>query len=175
MADEQPKIIVDSDWKAQAQAEKERLAAKEASAKPQPAAPGSLGGSPGPEGAEGEPTLFEELLRMLATQALLYMGAFPDPSTGQAVLSPEMAKLHIDMLGELEAKTKGNLSDQESKTLTSYLYELRMQYVEVSREIARLIKEGKIRPNGAGGMGPAVGPGGGMSGPGIVSPGQPMM
>lgn len=171
MADEQPKIIVDSDWKAQAQAEKERLAAKEASAKPQPTA----AGAPGAEGPEGEPTLFEELLRMLATQALLYMGAFPDPSTGQAVLSPEMAKLHIDMLGELEAKTKGNLGDQESKTLTSYLYELRMQYVEVSREIARLIKEGKIRPNGAGGMGPAAGPGGGMSGPGIVSPGQPMM
>lgn len=171
MADEQPKIIVDSDWKAQAQAEKERLAAKEASAKPQPAG----AGAPGAEGPEGEPTLFEELMRMLATQALLYMGAFPDPSTGQAVLSPEMAKLHIDMLGELEAKTKGNLSDQESKTLASYLYELRMQYVEVSREIARLIKEGKIRPNGAGGMAPAVGPGGGMSGPGIVSPGQPMM
>ncbi|MBX3317574.1 MAG: DUF1844 domain-containing protein [Phycisphaeraceae bacterium] len=153
MADEQPKIIVDSDWKAQAQAEKERLAAKEAAAKPPAASPGGSPGTPQATAEEAEPTLFEELLRMLATQALLYMGAFPDPSTGQAVLSPEMAKLHIDMLGELEAKTKGNLSEHESKTLTSYLYELRMQYVEVSREIARLIKEGKIRPgSGQGGV-----------------------
>ncbi|MBX3362475.1 MAG: DUF1844 domain-containing protein [Phycisphaeraceae bacterium] len=160
MADEQPKIIVDSDWKAQAQAEKERLAAKEAAAKPAAASPGGSPGSPPAAAEEAEPTLFEELLRMLATQALLYMGAFPDPSTGQAVLSPEMAKLHIDMLGELEAKTKGNLSEHESKTLTSYLYELRMQYVEVSREIARLIKEGKIRPGSGQGGVSVAGPGG---------------
>lgn len=168
MADEQPKIIVDSDWKAQAQAEKERLAAKEAAAKPQTAP----AGAPQP-GASGEqpPTLFEELLRMLATQALLYMGAFPDPSTGQAVLSPEMAKLHIDMLGELEAKTKGNLSEQEDQILRSYVHELRMQYVEVSREIARLIKEGKIKPSG-----PGAGPGGvSVAGPGSMPPGPGMM
>ena len=174
MADDKPKIIVDSDWKAQAQAEKERLAAKEAAAKPAPkpgASPssGDPASAAGPHGQaapgqEEEVTLFEELLRMLASQALLYMGAFPDPSTGQAVLSPEMAKLNIDMLGMLEEKTKGNLTEVESQVIRSYLHELRMQYVEISRAVAKAIQEGRLKPQSAGGI--AVPGSSGVVGPG---------
>ena len=165
MADDKPKIIVDTDWKAQAQAEKERLVAKEAASKPKPApAPAGQvaqegpGGSPAPgdEGELPEGTLFEELLRVLASQALLYMGAFPDPQTGQAMLAPDLAKLHIDMLGTLEEKTKGNLNEQEAQTLKSYLYELRMQYVELSRAVAKAIQEGRIKPTGPGGIATAT-------------------
>lgn len=178
MADDKPKIIVDSDWKAQAQAEKERLAAKEAASKPAPkAAPGADAkptGQASSQGAgrsadaqeEGEITLFEELLRLLASQALLYMGAFPDPSTGQAVLSPEMAKLHIDMLGMLEEKTKGNLSETESQVIRSYLHELRMQYIEISRAVAKAIQEGRLKPQSAGGV--AVPGSSGVVGPGPI-------
>lgn len=184
MSDDKPKIIVDSDWKAQAQAEKERLAAKEAASKPAskagatPGAPAGAAGAPGaaqdPEG--GEVSLFEELLRMLASQALLYMGAFPDPSTGQAILSPEMAKLHIDMLGMIEEKTKNNLTAEESQMLRSYTHELRMQYVEVSRAVAKAIQEGRLRPQsgggvavpGAGGADLSGGRPGGVSGPGFA-------
>jgi hypothetical protein len=177
MADDTPKIIVDSDWKAQAQAEKERLAAKEAASRPVSKAPaGSVAGSSGSsprDGAtrapadqeEGEITLFEELLRMLASQALLYMGAFPDPSTGQAVLSPEMAKLHIDMLGMIEEKTKGNLSETESQVIRSYLHELRMQYIEISRAVAKAIQEGRLKPQSSGGVA-MPGSSGGVVGPG---------
>lgn len=39
---------------------------------------------------------------------------------------------YIDILVMLEQKTKGNLSDAESKLLESLLYDLRMQYVEVA-------------------------------------------
>ncbi len=178
MADDTPKIIVDSDWKAQAQAEKERLAAKEAASKPAPKAstgagvapagssPGESAGRAAGDPEEGEITLFEELLRMLASQALLYMGAFPDPSTGQAVLSPEMAKLHIDMLGMLEEKTKGNLSETESQVIRSYLHELRMQYIEISRAVAKAIQEGRLKPQSSGGV--AMPGSSGVVGPGVI-------
>ncbi len=139
----EPKIIVDSDWKSQAQAEKQRLAAKEQQAKPAAALAGA--GAPGPEGEEYGPADFVELVRLLASQALLYLGAIPDPQTGRALLAPDMAKFNIDLLGILEQKTKGNLSEQESKVLTSTLYELRLQFVEISKAIDKAIADGRIK------------------------------
>jgi hypothetical protein len=136
---EQPKIIVDSDWKSQAQAEKERLAAAEAAK----AAPSE---SPGQEPASP----FHELLRLLISQAMLFMGAFPDPQSGRAIVSLEMAKLHIDMLGWLEEKTRGNLSEEEAKVLSGTVNELRMEFVELSRYVAKAVQEGRMTPVSAG-------------------------
>jgi hypothetical protein len=165
---EGPKIIVDTDWKSQAQAEKERLAAKEKAAKPAAPAGAAPGGAPGAEGDEmyAEPPKpdFEELVRMLATQALLYLGAFPDPESGRRMVSLEMAQFQIEMLGMLEEKTKNNLSEQEKTMLTRMLYELRLQYVEISKAVAKAVEQGKISPSGGPGMG---GMGGAMAGGGI--------
>jgi hypothetical protein len=144
---EQPKIIVDSDWKTQAQAEKERLAAAEAAK----AAP--------KESPEEQASTFEELLRLLISQAMLFMGAFPDPQSGKAVVSLEMAKLHIDMLGWLEEKTKGNLSEEESKILSRTVSELRMEFVELSKYVAKAVQEGRMKPAPAPGQGPTPQPG----------------
>ena len=41
-----------------------------------------------------------------------------------------MAKHSIDMLGMLEEKTKGNLTEDEEKYLKHTLYELRMNYLD---------------------------------------------
>lgn len=133
---QEPKIIIDTDWKAQAQAEKERLAAKEAAARP--AAPS---GEPG----ERQYTPFEDLVSLLVAQTLSYMGAFPDPRTGQAVVSLEYARMHIDMLGALEEKTRGNLTEAEQKMLQRTLTELRMEFVEVSKALAEAVKQGKVK------------------------------
>jgi Domain of unknown function (DUF1844) len=154
---ETPKIIVDTDWKTQAQKEKERLSASERTpGAPSPArqGPAVAPGAPAAEQAapapEGQPeATFEELLRLLATQALMYLGAFPDPETGRAIVSLEYAKLHIDLLGVLEKKTRGNLTEQESSLLTRTLHELRMQYVEVARAVAKAVQEGRISGPGA--------------------------
>lgn len=132
-----PKIIVDDDWKSAAQAEKQRLASEEATKKEE-AGDAQAGGSL-PEQAS-----FDDLLRLMATQALMYMGAFPDPQTGQAMVALDVAKLHIDMLGVLDEKTKGNLSDDESKALTGILTELRMQFVEVTKAVAKAAEEGRL-------------------------------
>jgi hypothetical protein len=160
---EAPKIIVDTDWKSQAQAEKQRLAAEEAKSKPKPAAPGS-GPGESPTGTPGEVPAppeanFDELMRLLTSQALLYMGAYPDPETGRAVVSLELAKLHIDLLGVLEEKTKNNLSEREAGLLTRTLYELRMHYVEMTKAVAKAVQEGRIGPRAAAAPPPAAKPG----------------
>jgi hypothetical protein len=43
------------------------------------------------------------------------------------------AKYNIDLIGVLQEKTKGNLSTEETQTLESVLYEIRMAYVEANR------------------------------------------
>lgn len=167
MADQStPKIIVDDDWKSQARAEKEKLAAaeKQRAAEKQaasPAAAGSAGGSPegGHDHDHGRlpPASFDTLLGSMITQALMYMGAFPDPETGQAVVSLEHAKFHIDLLGVLEAKTKGNLTEAEAKDLTQSLSQLRLQFVEVTKAVAQYAEKRQAARGTGPGMGPMPG------------------
>ncbi len=161
-----PKLIIDTDWKSQAQAEKERLS--EAS-KPKAAAAGAApasGGMPGDPGAAPGPDQeigFQDLIRLLVTQALTYMGAFPDPKTGKAVIGIDMARVFIDLLGVLEQKTKGNLTPEESNLLSRTLNELRLEWVDISKAIAKAIDEGRLQP-GAGGLGSPASP------TGVVTP-----
>jgi hypothetical protein len=125
MADEDtPKIHIDSDWKAEAQAEKERLSNQVES---DTAAPGRGSGA----GKMPEAN-FETLVSTMATQALFSMGAIPDPRTGQRVAHLDLARHHIDMLGVIEEKTKGNLTEEEQKMLSTTVYELRNTYIQVS-------------------------------------------
>lgn len=158
MADqEQPKIIIDTDWKSQAQAEKERLSK---ATKPQTQAGSTAPAAPGqtPEASEAGPRVpekvgFRELVSLLISQAIAYLGGYPDPQTGQAMVALDLAKLHIDMLAVLEEKTKGNLTEAESKLLTRALQELRMEFVEVARAVERAVAEGRAKTVGAGGEG----------------------
>lgn len=142
---EQPKIIIDSDWKQEAQAEKQRFAEQEQKLEQAKAEAGEAGDP-------NRPIDFHDIIRLLATQSLMYLGAFPDPQTGQAMLAPDLAKAHIDMLGVLETKTAGNLAEDEAKELSSVLNELRLQFVEVTKAVAKAIAEGKIKPQGSGGV-----------------------
>ncbi len=87
------------------------------------------------------------------------MGAFPDPRTGKAMIAPEYAKLHIDLLGILDDKTRGNLSEAEKTMLTRTLQELRAEFVELVRAVDKAVAEGKIAPMQQGGA-PGGAPGG---------------
>lgn len=170
MADDKPKIIVDSDWKTQAQAEKDRLAAEEAkkaAAKPAAAKGAPAGGRGAPR--EMPPADFQGLLGTMVTQALMYMGGFPDPKTGRAIVAPDYARYYIDLIGVLEAKTKGNLTPDESKELAQVLHELRMRYVEVGKAIEEMARE-EAAAAAAGGAGA---PGGFTINPSAVKQGQP--
>jgi len=124
---EEPKIHVDSDWKKEAQVEKERLAREAETAEPSAAA--------GPEADDGQAlpsASFPALVQMIATQAAIFMSDQRDPQTGRPIRHLDLAKHNIDLLGVLEEKTKGNLTDDEKKLLDHLLYELRMVYVSAA-------------------------------------------
>lgn len=133
---EQPKILIDDDWKSSAQAEKEKLAQAEQEA----AAKAAEGGTPGLPEQIG----FKELISMLATQALMYMGAFPDES-GRAMVSLDVAKMNIDMLAVVQEKTKGNLDEDEKKMLDGTVTELRYQFVEVTKAVSKAAADGTLQ------------------------------
>ena len=122
---DKPEIVVDEDWKSQAEVEKQKLAEAEEST---------------PTGGEAEkgprslpPASFGVLISSLVTQILFALGAIEDPKTKKRYLDLAMAKHNIDMLSVLEEKTSGNLTEQEKKLLDSALYEVRMAYVQAAQ------------------------------------------
>jgi len=125
---EAPKLIIDSDWKNEAQAEREKLAAAEKQAS-------EASGGPG-EGEMPEAD-FRGLMGMLATQALMYMGGIADPNTGKPVFDPMYAQHMIELLGVLEEKTKGNLTEEEAGEISGVLHELRSRFVELMQIVAK--------------------------------------
>lgn len=76
---------------------------------------------------------FDMLLMQHHTQAMLAMGMIPDPATGQVIKNKSAAKFHIDMLGILQERTKGNLNQGEEDALNGVLHNLRMMFVEVNK------------------------------------------
>ncbi len=133
MTESEPKLHIDSDWKAQAQAEKERLAAAEAKVE-------AARGERDPE--ELPPADFRGLVGMLASQAVMGLGAMQDPKSGRVVIDLEGARFSIDLLGMLEEKTKGNLSAEEAEELGQILGELRSRYVQISKLVAAQMASG---------------------------------
>lgn len=79
------------------------------------------------------PIDFVTFVLSLATSAQVHLGAIPNPATGKPEPEPALAKQTIDILGILEEKTKGNLSEQEAKLLEHVLFDLRMMYVELGK------------------------------------------
>ena len=126
MAEEEKKIIVDEDWKQEAQREKEILAAKEKTEKEDKQEDEPRERGPLPEGN------FAALISMLATQALFALGMLQIKGREGKEPDLELAKYNIDMLEVLEEKTKGNLTDEEERVLSTTLSELRMGYVRVA-------------------------------------------
>jgi hypothetical protein len=129
---EDKKIIIDDDWKNQAQAEKEKLAE-------QAEKPGEVGAADGPEGERGlPPASFTTLISSLVTQIFYSLGGIEDPQTGKRYLDLPLAKHHIDMLSVIEEKTKNNITPDEKKLLDQALYETRMQYVQIAQRVSQM-------------------------------------
>ncbi len=79
---------------------------------------------------------FENLVRMLGSNAAMVLGAYADPRTGQPVIEPETAREFIDMLDALHEKTKGNLAPEEDTLVLDLLGKLKMTYLEVNQAVA---------------------------------------
>jgi len=142
MADEQPSLHIDTDWKKQAQEEKRRLAEAEEQKKaaqaapaqqPSSAAPGRRAGPGAPRTRELPPASFASLVNALVSQALFYLGDLA-PQGAEPTVNLDMSKHQIDTLSVLEVKTKGNLTQEEQRLLDTALYETRMRYVQVASQ-----------------------------------------
>ena len=167
-----PKIIVDDDWKAQARAEKEKLAreveqkkqqaaaaqvsggALAGAAQAQPAGAGAAtqtgAGAPTREAAAAKtaqarqlpPASFATHVNSVVTQVFMALGGMEDPRTKRRYVDLDLAKYHIDTLAILEQKTKGNLTEDEKRLLDQGLYESRMQYVHVAQSVVDMTAPG---------------------------------
>ena len=118
MSDEK-KIIVDNDWKKQAQADKEKLATQVEQEKdaPKELPKGDISG----------------LISMLATQTMFALGLIAHPGEeNNTKVDLSLAKYNIDLLEALEEKTRGNLMGNEANMLNDSLNQLRMIFVQVS-------------------------------------------
>jgi hypothetical protein len=73
---------------------------------------------------------FATFIFSLNHSVLVHLGVMEDPSTGKKVRNLPIAKQTIDILGMLEEKTKGNLTEDEEKMLKNILYDLRMIYIK---------------------------------------------
>ncbi|HYB98052.1 MAG TPA: DUF1844 domain-containing protein [Candidatus Limnocylindrales bacterium] len=85
--------------------------------------------------AGGKPSeiTFSSFVVGLATQALMFMGAVPDPAGKGPKRNLAEAAALIDILGMLERKTAGNLAEDEARLIEDVLYDLRMRYVRETR------------------------------------------
>ena len=126
---EKSKIIVDEDWKSQVQAEKD--VQKQLKDEPQDAPP------PGEEQASSgplPPASFTTLVMTLATQAMAALGQLADTSGKPLPIDYDHAKHLIDTLRVLEEKTQGNLTTEEAAQLENIVHQLRLLYVDSSKQ-----------------------------------------
>ncbi|MDG2422505.1 MAG: DUF1844 domain-containing protein [Phycisphaerales bacterium] len=131
--EETPEIQVDSDWKAEAQAEKEKMAAAE-----------KVEGDSPPRGLP--PADFKGLMSILASQAMMGLGMVQDPGGKGVMIDLEGSKFAIDLLDVLEKKTVGNLEEGEEKELNQLLTELRARFVQITQLIAEQAAGGVPAP-----------------------------
>jgi Domain of unknown function (DUF1844) len=159
MAETNPSLHIDTDWKKQAQEEKRKLAEQEQQKGAAGAAPGGAPpvGTPSAAEASGAapatgterraarsvagdarqrelpPASFATLVQTLVTQAMFYLGGIATRG-GEPVLDLDLAKHQIDLLGVLEDKTANNLTPDEKRMLDAALYESRMRYISVASQ-----------------------------------------
>lgn len=76
---------------------------------------------------------FSTFIFSLNSSALVHLGLVEDPASGQKTKNLPVAKQTIDILGMLEEKSRGNLTDDEEKLLKNILHDLRMMYVRESK------------------------------------------
>ena len=128
-------FTADGELRKEAVEEKEREAKLQEHLAPVADAPKTAAPEPPVEVPKRSPA-FENLVRMLGSNAAMVLGAYADPRTGEPMIDPEAAHELIDMLDALHEKTKGNLAPEEDSILLDLLGKLKMTYLEVNQAVA---------------------------------------
>jgi uncharacterized protein DUF1844 len=112
-----------------------RQEAKKEAPQPAPAGAGEGKAPPSADTPKRSPA-FENLIRMLGSNAAMVLGGYADPRTGQPVIDPDAARELIDMLDALHEKTKGNLAPEEDSLLLDLSGKLKLTYLEINQALA---------------------------------------
>jgi hypothetical protein len=83
------------------------------------------------------PVGFEDLVQPFLLMGLSGLGVVPHPDSGRAEVDEITARLGIECLELLRARTEGNRTPDESRMLDAALYELKLQFVDVLRRDRR--------------------------------------
>lgn len=109
-----------------------RAAEASSDSAPDPQAPAPPPPMSGPEGARPLPEIdFATFILSLSSSAMMHLGLEKGPE-GETRKDLELARQTIDILGILRDKTKGNLTEEESRLLSELLYNLRIAFVQLS-------------------------------------------
>lgn len=76
--------------------------------------------------------LFAQLIELLTQNAIMMLGGAVDRQGRQRPPDLGAAELMIDILSVLKAKTKGNLTAEEERMLSSTLFQLQSAFAEVA-------------------------------------------
>jgi hypothetical protein len=110
----------DEEWKEKAAEEKRKLEENLASTSP-----------------ELPPASFLGFLQELSFRAMIALGQVPSPIDNQLGVDLQAARYTIDLLAVLEEKTRGNLEPEEAAFLTDLIHNLRLAFVQVSKNPPR--------------------------------------
>lgn len=80
--------------------------------------------------AEKRKLLFTQLIVMFHAATMQQLGKVQHPVTGKCEKDIEAAENTIDILDMLQAKTRGNLAQDEEMLLTQILQELKITFVQ---------------------------------------------
>jgi hypothetical protein len=85
-----------------------------------------------PQTEAGEMTqIFVEFVMMQAQNAALFLGQIPNPQGGQTEVNLPLAKMFIDQLAVIRAKTRGNLNRDEQRVIDSAVSQLEAAFIEM--------------------------------------------
>ncbi len=136
MAPDEPKIIVDEDWKARVQREKEEAAKKTEAA---PESEESV--------EEKEPaSIFCTLVERLALEGAMALGLVAPQDTKEVMIDLGLAQWIIDVLMDLRQKTSDRLDAEEQSRLTATLADLQRVYVMRSQQVQEaMLKQANLK------------------------------
>ncbi len=86
--------------------------------------------------AENPGTPFTNFLEPLIAQAYMSLGMLPNPYQQQTKADVGSARQMIDIISLLQEKTAGNLTPDEEEFLNTYLGELKLAYVKITKNLA---------------------------------------
>lgn len=77
---------------------------------------------------------FSTFIFSLNSSALVHLGKITAPGAAGKEVNLALAKQSIDILGMLEDKTSGNLTEDETNLLSNMLHDLRLMYVKLKEQ-----------------------------------------